>query len=174
MANPNQQKQPLDPTVRGRMVTPEEVAYRDGYVQGQVREDRLHRQELRLRQEQQRAAANSNTTAGVFFGVLIFIVTALVGGTFWAIARNSSDTAPAPQSPETLDQSETPQSETTIIERTREIVPSVPEVVQPDIDITLPAPDPAESVPEAQSEPPADAVTPPEAEAPAEPQTAPQ
>lgn len=154
MTDLNRQNQTVEGNVRGRQVTPEEVAYRDGYVHGRAREDRLYREELRLRQERQKAVANNQTTAGFFFGVLVIIVAGLLGGSIWAMNRSASETTGQPQNSEAVDPTDTPQSETTIIERTiertQEVIPSPPQIDR-DINITVPTPEQPASDQEASS-----------------------
>ncbi len=133
--NPKQEtNQSLDNAVNGREVTPEEIAYRNGYVRGREQEDRLYREELRLRQEQQRALSNSNTTAGVFLGIVLLILAGCVGGVIWAIARPDN----ALQQPITTPPSTT---ENDSMDTTQDAAPSEPTAPQPNITIDLPPAD---------------------------------
>lgn len=160
MVNHNEQDRTIDNSVRGRKVTPEEVAYRDGYVRGRAHEDQVYREELRRRQAQKRTASTRNWASGVYFGVILFILIAVIGGIFLTLSRqNSGVTDQTPQNSDAVTP-ETPEPETNILERTQEVIPSPSEVIQPDIEINLPEPDlsePAsESSPEATSQPEAE------------------
>jgi hypothetical protein len=170
---PNQPVEPIENTVLGREVTPEEVAYRDGLVQGRTQqEERIYQEELRLRQARQQAVAARRSNNGAFLGVALTVVVLITGGVIWAAAFYNRD--PAPTQPEqnvevpaAPDTPETPQSETTIIERTidrtREVVPSPPQVIERTVPApTQPAPQaqpaptqqaPAQPAPESQSAP---------------------
>lgn len=130
-----------DNTVKGRPASPEEVAYRDGYIRGRATEDQAQNQQRHMddiRAEQMaQARANESASSGLLAGLLIAIIAACIGGGAYYFTR---DTEPAT--------TEAPvERETTIIERTvennREIIQNPPEVNLPDIqvpevDVTVP------------------------------------
>lgn len=177
----NSLNSPPEPLVKGmvtgRPATPQEVAYRDGYVTGRTAESYLQDQQLRLQRQQQRTLANSYTTNGVFLGVSLFLFAVLVGGAVYFAGNNEQPTIqPQPSNTSTTPAAPEAPDTTTIIdrtiERTRDVVPSAPPVVQPQVDINMPTP--AES---AQPQAPAPTTTPstaptPEAEAQAAPEAA--
>ncbi|WP_155834674.1 hypothetical protein [Leptolyngbya sp. PCC 6406] len=171
-------------------MTPEEVAYRDGYVEGSIQENQahedfqesqLHREELRLRQAQQVALSNSHTTTGVFFGMVLAILAALIGGILWTTNRSGNEgTEPQPQGSEVpvrpdTPQSDTPQSDTTIIERTiertQEVIPAPTRGSQPDINIVVPtSPQPTQQANPPTQTPESNETSPPATEATTEPE----
>ncbi len=162
--------------VQGRPATREEVAYRDGYVNGRTIEERQqynHRTAERIRTEQNARTREANSaSAGLLTGLLLALLAIGAGGLVYYLTQDSEPaTTEAPV--------KTPvERETTIIERTventREVVrdaPDVelPDVQMPDVNIQVPETAPAETAP-AETAPAAEIAEPaPEA---AEPATA--
>jgi hypothetical protein len=142
--------------VYGRKVTPDEVSYRDGYVEGQLDRDSQATREQYAREQ----ISESNGVAnGLLIGLVLAAIAGVVGGTLYYY--NRTETAPAvvaPASPQ-------PQQRTTIIERTIERTrEAAPDVQVPNVQINVPqpspiisnpatAPAPAESQPASPSEP---------------------
>jgi cytoskeletal protein RodZ len=115
------------------------TAYRDGYMQGRVSEQRLQEENLRVRD-------NDNAARGLMIGIVLTSLAGLIIGLlFFLTQRNetpvptSSPVAPsaAPANPQ-----QNRESRTTIIERnntTREVVPVPQEpVVVPDVNVNVP------------------------------------
>lgn len=159
--------------VNGRP-SPDEINYRDGYVQGQ--------EEQRYQVERERASESNGAATGLLIGTLL---AALVGGAI-AFYYNSQDrqpdvivqptTAPASPSPSPqAQQTPQPQRTTTIIqERTieRQVPVPAPQAPAPQVNIQAPAPAPAAPAePAPQAAPPAAPQAAPSAETqpPAEP-----
>jgi len=126
--------------VHGRKVTPHEVSYRDGYVEGQsversqVVSDQYAREETR---------ESNGVASGLVIGLAFAAIAALVAGGLYLTTRNETNTAPvaAPASPQ-------PQRNTTIIERTIERTKEAAPVIQPpDVQINVPQPAPAPAAP---------------------------
>lgn len=155
--------------VHGRKVTPSEVSYRDGYVEGQsversqVVNDQYAREEIR----------ESNGVAnGLVLGLVFAALVGLVAGGLYFTTRNETNTAPvaAPASPQpqrntTIIERPQPQRNTTIIERTIERTKeAAPPVQAPDVQINVPQPAPAPA-----TSAPAPAAPAPAAPAPAAP-----
>ncbi|MBD2100723.1 hypothetical protein [Leptolyngbya sp. FACHB-261] len=125
-------------TIQGRGpdqgVISDGASYRNGYVQGRVTESRLQ-------QEGQVARDNENAARGLLLGLLLTGLTGLVLGSILYVNQRNNQvpaTAPAPRSTivvpsaspapvptpvPTVTQTPAPSATTTIIERTREIVP---------------------------------------------------
>ncbi|MBD2092201.1 hypothetical protein H6F67_20330 [Microcoleus sp. FACHB-1515] len=159
--------------VNGRPVSSDEINYRDGFVQGQV-------EEQRYQYERERASESNGAAAGLLIGTLL---AALVGGAIALFYYNSQDRQPdvivqpttAPTSPAPspqAQQSPSPQpQQTTIIQRTIERQVPAP---APQVNIQAPAPAPAapaapapaaeaapqEAAPAAEPQPPAESAAP--------------
>ncbi|MBD3885431.1 hypothetical protein IFO70_27275 [Phormidium tenue FACHB-886] len=123
--------------IHAREVTPDEVAYRDGYVQGQASE-----QQYQYTREQ---ISESNGTAnGMLIGLAFAALIGIGAGAFFYITRSNEpvQTQTASPTPATS-QPQQPQQRTTIIERTidrtKEVVPTTP-----DVQISVPAPQPSQ------------------------------
>ena len=131
-----------DKTVKGRPASPEEIAYRDGYVRGRATEETAQRRYQRLENLQAeqiaRSRANESASSGILLGLLLAIIAACIGGVAYYIARE----------PEAATTDAPVERETTIIERTiensREVIQNPPEVNLP----TIEAPDIEVNVPE--------------------------
>ncbi len=132
--------------ITGREATPEEVALRDGYVEG--RSDEGYQQRDLRRQERAvvQAQANDQASSGVIFGLIVAVLAAGIGATFYFLSGDRTNLVPVavPQV----------QKETTIIEKQSPAAPApaapnvtlpdvrinVPEVKAPDVNITNEAP----------------------------------
>jgi hypothetical protein len=169
--------------ITGREATPEEVALRDGYVEG--RNDEGYQQRDLRRQERAvvQAQANDQAASGMIFGLIVAVLAAGIGAAFYFLSGDRTNLVPVavPQV----------QKETTIIEKQSPAAPApaapapnvtlpdirinVPEVKVPDVNITNEAPaQPAPAAPApAAVEPPA-AKTNPEPAPDAAPAPAPQ
>ena len=139
--------------VSGRPATPEEIAKREGYVQGRSDEDYVQR-DLRS-QEGAIAQSRSNDSAasGLIVGLLIALLAAGAGAAFYFLGGDRTPTAPAT--------APTVQKETikekTIIEKQSpppavslpDVKVTVPDVKVPDVNITNEVPPAAEAPPAA-------------------------
>lgn len=120
------QRAPHDPT-----------AYKDGYVQGRVSEQRLN-------EENQRVRDNDNAASGLVIGILLTSLAGIVIGLlFFLNQRNETPTpasAPPVTAPSSAPASQPSNNRTTIIERTKTEVIPVPQqpVAVPDVNITVP------------------------------------
>lgn len=164
--NRNTTHQPLESTVNGRPVTDREVAYRNGYVNGRVTENRAVRD-----YEREQANRDTNNTAwGLLLGILLTSVAGLaIGSMFffdYANRRNIPVGGPTPTAvpvPSSNNNGVSPRStpetqrSTTVIERnverTQQVVPipqRQPEVSpEPRVEINVPQ-QPATIVPQPQ------------------------
>ncbi len=121
------------PDMTGREATPEEIALRDGYVEGRndegYRQRNLHRQERAVAQAQ----ANDEASSGVIFGLIIAVLAAGIGAAFYFLSGDRTNLVPVavPQI----------QKETTIIEKQSPAAPApaAPPVALPDVRINVPA-----------------------------------
>ena len=157
--------------IHGRPATPEEVAQRDGYVQGRSDEHYVQRN---LRDQERVVAqsrANDNAASGLVFGLIIALLAAGIGAAFYFLSGDRTDVVPVavPQ----IQKETTTEKETTVIERDSQpavnlpdVQVNVPEVNVPDVNITnqTPAAPAAEPVAEPKAAPAP--VAEPKAEAP--------
>ena len=152
--------------VKGRPATPEEIAKREGYVQGRSDEDYVQRN---LRSQESAIAqsrADDSAASGLLLGLLIALLAAGAGAAFYFLGGDRTPTAPVAAPPvqkETI-------KEKTIIEKQS----SPPAVSAPDVNITVPdvkAPDvniTNETPPAAEAPPAAPNATPKATEQPAQ------
>ena len=151
--NNNPSNENLD-GVHGRPATPEEIAQRDGYVQGRNDENYAQRN---LRDQERvvtQARANDSAASGMVFGLLIALLAAGVGAAFFFL---SGDRTPAPVAVPQIEKEKVTEKETTIIEKQApapavslpDVQVDVPEVEVPDINIQNEAPEPAAQEPPA-------------------------
>ncbi|MGC1308615.1 MAG: hypothetical protein WA885_15420 [Phormidesmis sp.] len=161
--------------VRGREVTPEEIARRDGYVKG--RNDENYQQQSLRSQERVVAQSRENDSAasGMVFGLLIALLAAGVGAAFYFLSGDRTAPVAIPQ----IQKEKVIEKETTVIEKEASEPPAVslPDVriETPDINVTNETP-PAESAPAVEPSAPTSAdpaaessVEPAATEPPAEP-----
>lgn len=105
---------------------PNEVPYRDGYVNGQIAERRLREQDRVIRD-------NDNAARGLLLGIVVTSLLGLIIGTLFFLNREEAPVPVAPvivpsASPEpAASQAPAPRQETTIIERTVDRVVPVPQ-----------------------------------------------
>lgn len=139
MTTHRSRKTPPD-AVTVREATPDEVAYSDGYRQGQqagrVAEQR--RAEAYARHDAQRAREASNAMNGLLLGLIVATAVGLLIGAIAYVTRTDNPAEPlAPAETEQIPEN------TTIIERTREVVPVPSEIETPDVNVDIVAPEPA-------------------------------
>ncbi len=146
MANLN--KPNFQRTVNTRKVTPDEVAYRNGYAHGRNSDRKVTYTTPIVR--------DSNDTAnGVLLGILLASLMGLITTAFFIMTRQDQPRVvetPLPQTlPQTLPQNAQPngvqpqpvQRETTVIERTTDRVQEVAPATPPDVQITVPMTQPS-------------------------------
>ncbi|NMF83206.1 hypothetical protein [Nodosilinea sp. P-1105] len=115
-------------SIQTRPVTPDEVAYRDGYVHGmsaeQTQQRQLRDRDARFYEQEAQARASNGAASGVFIGFLLALIAAVVGGIAFLAMDSGNPGDPGTTEPPT---SEAPTQDTTIIDRTidrtQEIVP---------------------------------------------------
>lgn len=142
-------------SIKGRQATPQEVAYRDGYVQGKVNE--YHEQRYRRAKDAQihehraRVRENESAASGLLLGLLLAAILGTAGAIFYFMGRDSVEPPvinPEPAQPES-NQSNAEPGNTTIIERTVErterAAPRSSTVDLPDVNVQLPNPTEAEA-----------------------------
>lgn len=123
-------------TAHGRPATREEVAYRNGYTEAQLRE-----QNRWMRMHNHQRSQSDNTPAGILIGLLLASALGIIiGGFYWASQTDDVIVPvldPQPTEPENAAPNVTERN-TTVIERTvdraQEVVPAEP----PNVQITLP------------------------------------
>lgn len=169
MAIKNPENPNLD-NVRGRDATPEEIARRDGYVQGRNDENYVQGNARNQERAAAQAAANDSAASGMIVGMVIALLAAGTAAVVY-FATREPEVVPAvtPQEQETpqLQREIIRERNTTVIERDNsspapapEVNVEVPETPAPDVNITneAPAPEPAaapepEAVPEPEAAP---------------------
>lgn len=165
--NTNPRNQDFDTSINARPVTKDEVAYRDGYVNGksteQLEQERRRAEEARIYEENARLRADNGVSTGLILGVVLAAVAVVVGAVAYVYSdANDGRLIPVPQAPAPEAPAPEPTNETTIIERTiertQEAVPvptaPAPTVEPPDINVELnnpvaPAPSAAPETPSA-------------------------
>ncbi|PZU99494.1 MAG: hypothetical protein DCF32_18665 [Leptolyngbya sp.] len=173
--NTNPRNQDFESSVNARPATPDEVAYRDGYVSGksteQLEQERRRAEEARIYEENARLRADNGVSTGLILGLVLAAVAVVVGAVAYVYSdANDGTLIPVPAAPAPETQTPEPTNETTIIERTiertQEAVPvptapapsaPAPTVQPPDINVELN--NPVAPAPSAASE----ATTQPEA-----------
>jgi hypothetical protein len=155
----------FEKTVNGRPVTESEVAYRNGYVNGRVNENKVLSERERLYETNQTIRDNDNAARGLLLGFLLTALVGIVGGlTFFFTYANNDESEPIePVAPLVVPNGELdvppspvePQSQggndTTIIERTierTEVLPAPPPESStapvPRVEVNTPSPAPPE------------------------------
>lgn len=149
-------------TVSARPATQDEVAYRNGYVQGQQREQ-IHDDIQRTREENSAAAGT-----GVIVGVIIASIAGLVLAALYFMPQNRQPVpvpAASPAQPQSSPTQPQTTNRTTIIERERvREVPSTPQDTEVIITPSSPQPQPVQPTVQPTVQP---SVTPPNATQPA-------
>ena len=173
---------PNDPSidgVRGREATPEEIARRDGYVQGRTDENAVQGVARSQERAAAQATANDSAASGLIVGLIIALLAAGVGAAVYFLADPEPTPVVAPEverEPQ-VQREIIREKETTVIERDNsspapapEVNVSTPEAPAPEVNIINQEPAPAEPAPAAEpaTEPEPDAVEAPEIEAPVE------
>jgi len=161
--------------VHGRPVTREEVAYRNGYTEAQLR-DQNRRVDRTNRYNIQRDA-DDRTATGVILGILLAAALGLIGGAlYWASQANESATPVVdieePVDPANTSEDTTPdiiERNTTVIERqqvdrVQEAVPAEP----PNVQINVPSPDAGSGVAPDAAAPAPSTTTAPDATTPSQ------
>lgn len=137
----NDRTQNLQNEIHSRKATPDEVAYRDGYVEGQSseRSQALRDQYARDQYAREQIRESNGVANGMLIGLSLAVIAGLVASAFYFVNRSES---PAPQTPVTAPASPQPQQRnTTIIERTIERTrEAAPDVQVPDVQINVPEP----------------------------------
>ena len=162
--------------VRGREATPEEIARRDGYVQGRNDENVVQGTARSRERAAAQAAANDSAASGLVVGLIIALLAAGVGAAVYFLAdpEPTPVVAPKVEKEPQVQREIIREKETTIIERDNstpapapDVNVSVPETPAPDVNIINQ--EPAEPEPAAEPAPePEPAVEAPATEAPAE------
>lgn len=130
--------------IHGRKVTPNEVSYRDGYVEGQSVE---RSQVVRDQYDREEIRESNGVASGLVIGLAFAALAALVAGGLYFTTRSETNPAPV-AAPVTAPASPQPQRNTTIIERTIERTKEAAPVIQPpDVQINVPQPAPAPAAP---------------------------
>ena len=176
MTTPNNTPEPNMSGVKGRVPTPEEVARRDGYVQGRTDENYVQGNVRGQERAMARAEANDSAASGVLIGLSLAVLATLAGAAVYFLTGDRTDVAPIAV-PEVIERETVRENntETTIIEReTAAPSPSVPdvqidvpapEVQAPDVNITNeapaaePAPEPEPKAVETEAAPVAEPAT---------------
>lgn len=133
--NDNLPDQHPDNTI-GRQPTPEEVARRDGYVQGRTDENYVQDSARGQERAVAQARANDSAASGIVFGLCIALLAAVAGGAIYFLMgdRTNVDPVSVPQI-----EKETIERETTVIEQEAP-APAVetPAAAPPDVNIQAP------------------------------------
>lgn len=127
----------FDQSINTRNVTPDEMAYRDGYVHGKVTEQRVD--------AARRAERDESASRGLLIGLALASLVGLIAGTLYYLNRQPETLAPAPN-PVVIPQRTETNRETTIIERVPESSPAndagttlqQPAPITPDVNINVP------------------------------------
>lgn len=173
MAATNSGSERLD-NVQGRPATPEEVARRDGYVQGR-NDEYVTQNQVRMQEHTvARTQSDNSAASGLLTGLLIASMAAGIGAALYFLMGDRTNVVPvsAPQ----IERETVREKETTVIEREAptpdvsmpDVQIDVPDVSMPEVNITNEAP--AEAAPAEAA--PAEAAPAPEAPAESEPQPA--
>ncbi len=144
---------PNDPNIdgiRGREATPEEIARRDGYVQGRTDENYVQGAVRGQERVNAQEIANDSAASGLIVGLMIALLAAGVGAAVYFLARPEPAPVVTPEVEKTPQVQKETVREKTIIERQApapapDVNISVPETPAPDVNITNQTPAPAES-----------------------------
>ncbi|MGB3765629.1 MAG: hypothetical protein WA947_03650 [Phormidesmis sp.] len=173
---------PNDPNidgVKGREATPEEIARRDGYVQGRTDENYVQGAVRGQERVNAQAAANDGAASGLIVGLTIALLAAGIGAAVYFLSSPEPTPVAAPEIEQTPQVQKEVVREKTIIERETpasapapDVNISVPETPTPDVNIinqepapaaepapaSAPAPEPAPAAEQPATEAPADAA----------------
>ncbi len=115
-------------------------SYQDGYINGQVSERRYQEENLAARD-------NSSAASGLVVGIFLTALVGLIAGGIWfftqrdeAAKHNATPTAAPTTSRPSPQASQTPQKQTTIIERTKEVPVPVERTKEVPVPIFVPQP----------------------------------
>ena len=165
---------PNDPNIdgiRGREATPEEIARRDGYIQGRTDEHYVQGAVRGQERANAQAITNDSAASGIIVGLMIALLAAGVGAAVFFLSNREATPVVTPEVEETPQVQKEIIREKTIIEReTAAPVPDVnisaPATPAPDVNVTdqelapaVPAEPALEAAPSEQpaTEAPADA-----------------
>jgi hypothetical protein len=166
-------------TVNNGVVKPNADSYRDGYVSGRVSERSYQEENLAVRD-------NNNAASGLVIGLLLTSLVGLAAGTwFFLNQRNDApapvipnivvprqpDAKPAPAAKPAPEARQAPKKETTIIERTRDVLVPVPQKQAPAPQPVAPAPNINITVPNSEPKQPAAQEAPSTQTAPTQPES---
>ena len=155
--------------IHGRPATPEEVAQRDGYVQGRTDESYTQNQMRAQDRAIAQSRANENAANGLMTGLLIALLAAGIGAALYFLTGDRTNVVPV-SVPQT-EKETVREKETTIIEREvqapdvslPDVQIDVPDVSLPDVNITNEAPAADAPAAEPATEPATKSVTEPAA-----------
>lgn len=143
-----------DATVNARSATQEEIAYREGYVQGRERE-RVHDT---IQQDIQHRRESNSAATGLIMGVILAGIVGLIIAALTLLGQDRQPTVtPSPTNPPQpqTNSSPSPQSaenqsaeKTTIIERVPQVVPAPQQT-----DVTIPSPTQVQPAPPQTTQP---------------------
>lgn len=130
--------------MHGRPVTREEVAYRNGYTEAQLREQ--NRRVDRMNRYDRQHDEGDRTATGIILGILLATALGLIGGALYWASQTNDATTPVVDTEEPVDPTAEDtdpniiERNTTVIERqvdrVQEAVPAEP----PNVQITVPSP----------------------------------
>jgi len=135
--------EPVHTSAPTRKVTPEEVAYRDGYVHGRAVENHvrdplqtIHRQQdiarqqdLNRKEQRLRTEADNYIASGLVLGLFISLLAGLIGGLMYFLTRENQNEVIL----------ETPTQEVVPVPVETQ-VPAIPEASTPNVEVIVPAP----------------------------------
>lgn len=150
-----------------RKAEPDEVAYRDGYVQGRASERNLQSTNRQLEYTNQRVREDNQAVSGVVVGLVLASIVGAIAGILYFLSQNPA-VAPAPEATQAQPVAPEPpviERQTTVIERTVDRVREVEPPAVPEVEVNIPSPQ-LPAVEPVQPQP--EAVQPNPTEAPAE------
>jgi len=122
----------FDKSVNTRNVKPTEIAYRNGYVRGQVNSTEQQKYIDQARQENQSDRESNSAASGLITGI---ILTAIIGFgiAIFFFVHQTQKTPVTSSTPKV-------EKETKVIEKTTERVREIAPASQPNVEINLPSP----------------------------------
>lgn len=141
--------------IQGREATPEEIARRDGYVQGRNDENYVQGSVRAQERAAAQTAANDGAASGLIVGLMIALLAGAVGAAVYFLSTDSTTPVVAPEVEQAPKVEREIIKEKTIIERNNTTTPApTPEVnvetapaPAPDVNIINQEPAPAEPAP---------------------------